>query len=248
MNKLKNRILNPQYCGFFSKKEARKHDMEVIVGEAGSLEEGNKIALYWLVDKTDGVVADAKFQVLGNSVLIGIADMVCELVIRKTVLQAGRISAEIIEHSLRDKQGNFPAIPEEAGPHLNLVLEAVDDAAAKCKDFPVQEFSSPLSNEKEMQGQTHPSWGRLSQEEKIALIQECIEKEIQPYIELDAGGVEVINLVHGREVIIKYHGSCTTCYSATGATLNAIQQILRAKISPDLEVIPDISTLQHLEN
>lgn len=63
---------------------------------------------------------------------------------------------------------------------------------------------------------------------------------MRPYIALDAGGIEVINLIEDKQVIIAYQGSCTSCYSSIGTTLSYIQQTLRAKVHPDLVVIPDM--------
>jgi len=59
-------------------------------------------------------------------------------------------------------------------------------------------------------------------------------------VELDAGGVEVVKVEENRVTIV-YSGNCTSCYSATGATLEAIGNILRRKVYPDLMVIPDLS-------
>ena len=70
-----------------------------------------------------------------------------------------------------------------------------------------------------------------------------MKEEVQPYIELDAGGIEVPELKNGQEVVIAYQGACTTCPSSTGATLNAIQEILRARVHPSLTVKPDLSLL-----
>ena len=63
---------------------------------------------------------------------------------------------------------------------------------------------------------------------------------MRPYIALDAGGVEVLNLVDDHQVLIAYQGSCTSCYSAVGTTLSYIQQVLRNKVHPSLVVVPDI--------
>ncbi|HSX04708.1 MAG TPA: NifU family protein, partial [Rhabdochlamydiaceae bacterium] len=82
--------------------------------------------------------------------------------------------------------------------------------------------------------------------QKLSVIKEVVAKEIQPYIELDAGGVEVLK-IENNQVHIAYSGSCTSCYSATGATLEAIQQLLRAKVYPELTVIPDMSFLKQGE-
>jgi NifU-like protein len=110
-------------------------------------------------------------------------------------------------------------------------------------DIPVAETyaSSPIAPLAEGEGVAH--WKELPTKQKIALLEEVIASEIQPYIALDAGGVRVINLLEDREVIIAYEGSCTSCHSATGSTLHAIQEILRVKVSPDLIVTPDLSLL-----
>jgi len=88
----------------------------------------------------------------------------------------------------------------------------------------------------------YPGWVDLTIKQKIALIEEVVASDIRPYIELDAGNVQILNLLNDREVIIAYQGSCTSCFSATGTTLSYIQQILRAKLHPELIVIPDLTT------
>ncbi len=87
----------------------------------------------------------------------------------------------------------------------------------------------------------YPGWNTLSKVQQLGIIEEVIARDIRPYIELDAGGVQVLDLVQEREVLIAYQGSCTSCFSATGTTLSYIQQVLKAKVHPDLIVIPDLS-------
>ncbi len=239
--KLKKRIESPKNVGFFKKEEAKARLMRLAIGAAGT--ERNKIALYLLVDEMDGVIADAKFQVLGDSALIGAADAACELLLRKNYDQARRLSAQLIDKYLQDKEGS-DAFPKEVASHLNLVIDAIEEAAQKCMDIPIADGYSapPMANEHTESGQ-YPHWEKLSLEQKLTVLKEVVANEIQPYIELDAGGVEVLKVVN-HEVHIAYSGSCTSCYSATGATLEAIQQLLRAKVCPDLVVVPDMSFLK----
>ena len=75
-------------------------------------------------------------------------------------------------------------------------------------------------------------------EEKTRILKEVMEKEVQPYVELDAGGVRVEGLQGDFEVQISYEGSCTSCPSSTGATLSSIQRILQARVHPSLVVVP----------
>ena len=98
-------------------------------GMAGSKEDGNFVILYWLVDPDDAIIVDARFQVYGQSALIGAAEVACELVIGKNYDQARRIGLALIDKQVRDKPED-PAFPEEALPScLYLVLEAMEDAA-----------------------------------------------------------------------------------------------------------------------
>lgn len=241
--KLIQKIENPRHGGYFTEEEAKERGMRLATGRQGDPEDGNSVSLYLLVDESDGVIADAKFQVFGQSALIGAAEAACELLIRKNYDQARKLSADLIDRQARDKAETH-AFPEETFAHLNLVLDAIESASEQCMDIPFAEayVPTPLESRGEA-GSGYPGWTLLSREQKIAVIEEVIEKDIRPYIELDAGGVQILDLVNDTELTIAYQGACTSCHSATGATLNAIQEILRAKVDPALVVIPDASFL-----
>ena len=67
-----------------------------------------------------------------------------------------------------------------------------------------------------------PGWDTL-QPQKLAILEEVVDKEIPTYIELDAGGVKIRELKENGEVHIGLIGLRTTCHSSTGSTLTAIQ-------------------------
>lgn len=240
--KLTAKIDNPRSAGIFTGPESEARGMRLAEATEGALEDGNVIRLYWLVDKDDGIVVDSKFQVYGQSALIGAAEIACELVIGKNYDQAKRISADLIDRQVRDKSDE-PAFPRETYPHLNLVLAAIEACADQCTDIPFADtyVAPPVPA---MPGEIveggYPDWAELPLKKKIAVIEEVLDQDVRPYIALDAGGVEVINLLNDNEVIIAYQGSCTSCYSAIGTTLSYIQQTLRNKIHPQLVVTPDI--------
>lgn len=241
--KLKAKIESPKFAGSFIEKDAQERDMRLVIGRE-SLSDGNSLTFYWLVDENDGVIADVKFQAFGVSALIGAAESASELLMRKNHDQAKRISAELIDRQMRDKSDK-EAFPQETGVYLNLVLSAIESAVDQCFDIPfVEAYTTPAMRLDEASNGEYPGWKELSIPEKIAIIEEVIHREIRPYIELDAGGVQILDLVEGKQLIIAYQGSCTSCHSATGATLSAIQHILQAKVSPDITVVPDLSSLQ----
>lgn len=240
--KLANKISSPRCAGFLTKEDAEARTMHFAQGSEGSVEDGNYVQIYWLVDPEDGIIADAKFQVYGQSALIGAAEAACELLIGKNHDQAKRVGADLIDMHVRDRSEE-PAFPKETYPHLNLVVGAIEQAAEQCigLPLPVSYVAPPAPKDlDEEMGTGYPGWLELIKEKKMAVIEQILDAEIRPYIALDAGGVDLLDLREEREVIIAYKGSCTSCMSSVGATLSFIQKVLRSKVHPDLVVVPEL--------
>jgi NifU-like protein len=238
--KLQLRIETPYCLGSFTPEDANARELFLATSTQGSLATGNQISLFWLVDKTDGVIIDSRFQAFGDTVLVGAAEVACELVIGKNYDQARRITAELLDRHVRDKR-ETPAFPESAADHISLVTDALENCAVACDGIPLAaEYVAPpiTGHMVDVVEGGYPGWSTLTLEQKLAVIEQVIAQEVRPYIEMDAGGVSVINLMHDKEVVIAYSGACTDCHSSTGATLSYIQHVLRAKVHPDLDVIP----------
>ncbi len=236
--KFHHRIEKPLHAGCFTQEEAEERKMRLAVGKGEGFE--GAVQFHWLVDESDGVIVDVKFHVFGSSLLIGLCDLVSELLVRKNYEQALHLSQHEVIRKLECKDGALDE--DEISPYYTLILRAIQEASSQCLDIPFLELSLP---ETAFQTEaTYPEWGSLSKERQLAILDEVIEVEIQPYIALDAGGVKILDLIEGREVIIAYEGTCTSCYSATGATLEAIERTLRAKVHPALSVTPDASLLK----
>jgi Thioredoxin-like proteins and domains len=233
--KLREKIDRLHYVGFFTPEDADAKNMRLVIGKEGFL------SFYWLVDESDGIIADVKFQAYGPISLIAAGEIACELVLRKNYDQASRISADLLDQHVRDRKDS-PAFPKQAYSHLNQAITAIDQAAQQCFDIPyIAEYDlTPIEHDfGEIPGGL-PGWSDFPSSQKLAIIKEVIDKEIRPYVELDAGGVNVLQLKEDHEVVISYEGSCVTCHSSTGSTLTAIQQILRARVHPSLVVIPEL--------
>lgn len=86
--------------------------------------------------------------------------------------------------------------------------------------------------------EAHPEWDALSQEERLALIRSVVEAEIAPHLHRDGGGVQIVDLIDGSEVLISYMGACASCHMALFGTLSFIQQILTTKIHSSLVARP----------
>jgi NifU-like protein len=233
---LKAAILSPSFVGSISEEEAELSDMRLVVGTSGRARDGVIVKIYLLVSEEDGLIVDIKFQAFGETLLIGALDILCGMSLRKNYDQASKISAELLSG-----KGEFPV---EAKPYLQLAVSALFSAAQKCGDIPfASSYVPPVPFEKMESGEAiYPNFLELSLEQKMAVLSKVIDEDIRPYVELDAGGVDVTK-VDGYQITITYKGSCTSCYSSIGATLTGIQSILRAKVNPFIEVIPDASTL-----
>ncbi len=76
----------------------------------------------------------------------------------------------------------------------------------------------------------------LTNLQKIAKIQEVIQKEIRPLLQKDGGDVDLVD-VEGHNVFVALRGTCTSCPSA-GFTLKAgVEAKLQELVSPDLVVV-----------
>ncbi|MCH9632062.1 MAG: hypothetical protein S4CHLAM6_03860 [Chlamydiae bacterium] len=237
--KLSQYIQKPRSVGTFTQEDADSCALRYVTGESGEINDGNWMCYYWLVDPNDGIVVDAKYQVYGESILIGLAEASSGLIVGKNYDQAARIHIEVIDHSLRDKN-DVSAFPAEAISHVSLVTQAIKICSQKCMDIPISlTYDAPPVNSSPMEGEGYPGFDELSLSQKISIIDQVLDQEVRPYIEMDAGGVEVIGL-QKNELTIAYQGTCTSCFSATGATLSFIQQVIQAKVDPKLKVIPNL--------
>lgn len=229
--KMKKKILDPLSAGIFKKQN--NTGMYLAQGEAGKRNQGNYVIFFLLVDEKDGIVVDAKYQLFGDSCLIAVAEAAAELVVGKNYAQVGRLKAELIEKSLEVELSLIST-------HINLVLEALDEAVSACSSIPLAQDATPFSSLEE--GKVFEGWLELKKEEKLKLIEEVLDAKVRPYIELDAGGVKVMDLVE-NELIISYEGNCTSCYSSVGSTLFSIQDVLQKSLHPSIVVVPNLDEL-----
>jgi NifU-like protein len=80
-----------------------------------------------------------------------------------------------------------------------------------------------------------PTPKKLTNLQRISLIQETMEREIRPQLKADGGDIELID-VDRNKVYVKFLGSCLGC-PATGLTLKALVEAkLKEFVEPEIEV------------
>jgi NifU-like protein len=189
--------------------------------EARAESNDNVVLLYWLINEANGTIVDAKFQAFGPTELLEAAEKVCAGALNKNYDQATQIKID-----------------------NDLILNAIKTAALQCQDITLDKtyvgnfLSRPSKDQEES---VLPDWSALSFSQKMGFIEEVLDKEVRPFIKMDGGDIEVVNLVEDKKLVIAYQGACAHCFSAMGSTLSYIQQIVSSKINPDLIVEPEMT-------
>ena len=120
--------------------------------------------------------------------------------------------------------------------HLTTVDEITDFTKAgggcgECKPE-IEEILRDIWSLKTPEKPSAPK--KLTNLQKIALIQEIIEREIRPGLQADGGDIELID-IDGNKVAVALRGMCTGCVMS-GVTLEGIQSKLRELVSEGIVV------------
>lgn len=236
--KLQKRIQNTYHVGAIIEKQPRLPEMRWVMGESS----GHSIwcKIYIIIDTTDGIIVDTKFQTFAPPIVIGLMETLCSLLMRKNYRQAMQIGEEFLQTYLRDSS-SAPPFPTSEKIYLPIIFQSLRRALDLCTDIELsmEDIPSPIGATVDS-SEIHTEFLRYSNLEKRSVLESVIEKEVSPFIALDEGGIEIIS-IEGSSVTIRYLGSCTSCPAATGSTLHAIESILKQKVHPTIQVIPDFT-------
>lgn len=131
--------------------------------------------------------------------------------IRKEVLENNLTTVEQVTHYTK------------AGGGCGLCHEKIEEIVAEVRGKLRQE-------KREVPAAPKP----MTNIQKIAKIQEVIERDIRPMLQQDGGDVELVD-VDGNRIFVALRGLCTSCPSA-GLTKSGIEMKLKELVHPDLEV------------
>ncbi len=77
--------------------------------------------------------------------------------------------------------------------------------------------------------------GKLTNIQKIQLIQQTINEQIRPALRADGGNIELID-IEGNKVVVAFRGMCAQCQLAEFTMRDVVEAKLREFVSPDLVV------------
>lgn len=79
---------------------------------------------------------------------------------------------------------------------------------------------------------------KLTNLQRIQMIQDVIEREIRPALRRDQGDIELVD-IEGKRVVIAFRGMCAGCQSAELTRSGFIQAKLREYVSEDIVVVEE---------
>ncbi|MBU4376366.1 MAG: Fe-S cluster assembly protein NifU [Candidatus Omnitrophica bacterium] len=260
-DKVKEFFKNPHNTGVIENPDA--------VGEVGSIICGDALRLTLRIEKSTGIIKDAKFQTFGCASAIASSSALTEIIKGMTIEQASRVTNK----DIADYLGGLP----EEKMHCSVMgMEALEAAISNyrgtpakkemvgeekiiCKCFSVTDKKiiraikeNNLHTVEEVTNYTKAGGGcgkckpeiekllnefwkkegskavykkelpkfKLTNLQRIAAIQETIDREIRPSLKADGGNIEVVDIDRNK-VYVKLLGTCLGC-PATGVTLKVL--------------------------
>lgn len=76
---------------------------------------------------------------------------------------------------------------------------------------------------------------KLTNLQKIRLIEEIIEREIRPSLKHDGGDIDILDII-GNRVIVAMRGACSTCKASDITLKDFVQHRLQELVSPEITV------------
>jgi NifU-like protein len=197
-------------------------------------------------DEEKEIVSKFAYSISGPTFMIALFEGLCSLVENKKAAKLGFIKAE----DILDKVEAYEMVTSYTdadiadyigyiSPFVNFIIESYISCIEKT--IPVKYTTPEALKNFESSGNRIDGFAFLSKEVKLSFIEEVMEKDIRPYIALDDGNVKIKDITKNHVVLIEYEGNCTSCHASGSTTLAAITSILKAKIHPDLEVLPFLS-------
>lgn len=76
----------------------------------------------------------------------------------------------------------------------------------------------------------------MSDDPRLARINEILDERIRPALAGDGGWLEVLGLTD-QTLTIRYQGACGSCPSSLSGTLMAIEGMIKQEVDPEIEVV-----------
>ena len=96
---------------------------------------------------------------------------------------------------------------------------------------------------KEYRTPTPPKGRKLTNIQKIQLVQQTINEQVRPALRAHGGNIELIDVV-GNKVVVAFRGMCAQCHSAEFTMKDVVESRLREFVAEDLYVEEDKDSVE----
>lgn len=220
---IKQKVLNQHFKGMFSKSYAEQVDLDYQSVSEGSEDEGLSVTLTLLIDPEMSMVVDCRYQCFGPTLAVIACELVCEYWVSKTIVRASHITAKELLSSYK--------------PDLQTVLLPYVEHIIALKESLLGSYSPKTPVEKRTT-ERDETFETLPFEEKKQRINEVIDDEIRPFLQMDNGDLKILDLTSQMTLLIQYEGACVSCPTSLSGTLSSIQGILQDRLDPSIIVEP----------
>ena len=127
------------------------------------------------------------------------------------------IERVVRDHGLKtvEEVTNYTKAGGGCGGCVDKIQEIIDQVRAETKGAPVRP--------------------KLTNLQKIRLIEETIQREIRPALQHDGGDLELIDVV-GNRVLVATRGACASCAAAQLTLKDFVEAKLKELVAPELQV------------
>ncbi|MCK8602054.1 Fe-S cluster assembly protein NifU [Desulfoferrobacter suflitae] len=193
-----------------------------------SLEEAEKITNQDIVDYLGGLPPEKMHcSVMGRQALdraiANYRGVSGEAVEGKIVCECFGVTEKEIEKAVREN--NLSSIEEVTN------FTKAGGGCGNCHDA-IQQIIDQIRSKSEIKPTAK---GRLTNIQKIRMIEETLEREIRPSLRQDGGDIELID-VEGNRVLVATRGACATCQASQQTIKNFVEMKLRELVTPELVV------------
>lgn len=230
---------NPRHRGAIFQMEADEKGLALVDAKIQSLK------IYLMVDPDSETILEARFFTYGGPVFTSLAEILCRKITNQKMDVLHEISSQMLEAELRD-QPDQPALPATT-PELSAVdqiLDLLEDSYPEKKNIALaaREARSKAhyrQHTAEGRSEADQEWQALDDQAKMQAIEKCLDEKVRAALQMDGGGLEVLELENGTKLKVRYQGACSSCGSSIGGTLIFIEQQLRENVYYNLSVEPE---------
>ena len=196
-------------------EEAEKITNKDIADFLGGLPEEKMHCSVMGKEALDAAIANYR----GETVIKDNVDIVCKCFgittqeIENVVRENGLTKVEQITHYTKAGGGCM-----SCHPALEVILHRIGEEEVKEERPPVRSGKRKLTNL-----------------QKIKLIEETLEQEIKPSLKADGGDIELID-VDGNKVFVGLRGTCSSCPASDYTLKSYVETKLKEFVSPEIEV------------